>query len=68
MFDATGGQTKHQAVNAVREGDRVISRCSIRPSPLGRGITGESFAARANRERLEALRDVIDAGKLHAQI
>ena len=33
-----------------------------------RGITGESFAAHVNRQRLEALQRLVDAGGLHPQI
>ena len=35
---------------------------------LERGITGESFAAHVDRQRLEALRRLVDAGTLHAQV
>jgi NADPH2:quinone reductase len=69
LFDAAGGPTQEQAVNAVRDGGRVISVIPpFGPLQLGRGITGESFAAQVKRERLEALREVIDAGGLHAQV
>src|SRR5205807_946565 len=69
VFDGAGGQTRDQAVNAVRDGGRVISLIPpFGPLELERGITGESFAAHVNRERLEALGRVIDAGGLHAQV
>jgi NADPH:quinone reductase-like Zn-dependent oxidoreductase len=69
LLDAAGGQTTDQALAAVRDGGRVIS--VIPPFgalDLERGITGESFAAHVDRERLEALGLLIDAGKLHPQI
>jgi NADPH:quinone reductase-like Zn-dependent oxidoreductase len=69
LFDGAGGQTKDQAVNAVRAGGRVISLIPpFGPLQLERGITGESFAAHVNRERLDALRPVIGAGRLRAQV
>ena len=38
------------------------------PAQLERGITGESFAAHGGRERLEALRRLVDAGTLRPQV
>ena len=38
------------------------------PAQLERGITGESFAAHGRRERLEALRRLVDAGTLRPQV
>jgi NADPH:quinone reductase-like Zn-dependent oxidoreductase len=38
------------------------------PAPLERGITGESFAARGGRPRLEELGRLVDAGQLRPQI
>jgi NADPH:quinone reductase len=35
---------------------------------LARGITGEAFAARGGRPRLEALSRLVEAGTLHAQV
>ena len=35
---------------------------------LERGITGASFAAHGGRERLEALRRLVDAGTLRPQV
>jgi NADPH:quinone reductase len=69
LLDATGGQTTDQALAAVRDGGRVIS--VIPPFgalELERGITGESFAAHIDRKRLEALRQLVDAGKLVPQV
>jgi NADPH2:quinone reductase len=69
LLDATGGETTDQAIAAVRDGGRVISVIPpFGPLELERGITGESFAAHIDRERLEALRHLIDAGKLHPQV
>jgi NADPH2:quinone reductase len=69
LLDASGGQTTEQALAAVRDGGRVIS---VIP-PFGalefeRGITGESFAAHIDRNRLLALRELVDAGKLQPQL
>jgi NADPH2:quinone reductase len=70
LFDAAGGQTKDQAVAAVRDGGRVISL--IPPfgplAQLERGITVESFGAHVDRQRLEALRRLVDAGMLRPQV
>jgi len=68
LFDAAGGQTRDQALGAVRDGGRAISIVlQGTPIPLERGITGESFAARGGRPRLEQLAALVDAGKLRPQ-
>ena len=69
LLDCAGGQTRDQAIGAVRDGGRVIS--IVLPGPpakLERGITGESFAAHGGRPRLEALRRLVDAGQLRPQV
>jgi NADPH:quinone reductase-like Zn-dependent oxidoreductase len=69
LFDCAGGQTKDQAVGAVRDGGRVIS--VIPPFghvQLERGITSDSFAATGGRQRLEALACLVDAGELRPQV
>ncbi len=69
LLDCAGGQTRDQAIGAVRDGGRVIS--IVLPGPpaqLERGITGESFAAHGGRERLEALSRLVDVGTLRPQV
>jgi NADPH:quinone reductase-like Zn-dependent oxidoreductase len=68
LFDIAGGQTRDQALDAVRDGGRVIS-IVLGGTPLqpGRGITGESFAAHGGRPRLEQLAALVDAGQLRPQ-
>jgi NADPH:quinone reductase-like Zn-dependent oxidoreductase len=69
LLDCAGGRTRDQAIGAVRDGGRVIS--VVFPGPpaqLERGITGESFAAHATRQRFEALSRLIEAGRLRPQI
>jgi NADPH:quinone reductase len=69
LLDCAGGQTRDQAVGAVRDGGRAIS--IVFPGPpaqLERGITGESFAAHVTRQRLEALRRLVDTGRLRPQV
>ena len=69
LFDGSGGQTRDQAIGAVRDGGRVISIVLQGPgAQLERGITGESFAAHVDRPRLEALRRLVDAGRLRPQV
>jgi NADPH:quinone reductase-like Zn-dependent oxidoreductase len=69
LLDCAGGQTRDQAIGAVRDGGRVISIVlQGRSAQLERGITGESFAAHGGRERLEALRRLVDAGALRPQV
>jgi NADPH:quinone reductase len=64
-----GGQTREQAIDAVRDGGRVISIVlQGPPARLDRRITGESFAAHVDRQRLEALRRLADTGKLRPQV
>ena len=69
LLDCTGGHTRDQAIGAVRDGGRAIS--IVFPGPpaqLERGITGESFAAHVTRRRLEALRRLVDTGRLRPQV
>src|SRR4029079_2810984 len=69
LFECVGGQTKEQAVGAVRDGGRVISL--IPPFghfELERGVTSDSFAATGGRELLEALSRLVDAGQLVPQV
>ena len=68
LFDGAGGQTRDQALGAVRDGGRAVSIVlQGAPLQLGRGITGESFAARGGRQRLEQLAALVDAGELRPQ-
>jgi NADPH:quinone reductase-like Zn-dependent oxidoreductase len=68
LFDGAGGQTRDQALDAVRDGGRAISIIlQGNPLRLARGITGESFAAHGGRSRLERLAALVDAGKLRPQ-
>jgi len=69
LLDCAGGHTRDQAIGAVRDGGRAIS--IVFPGPpaqLERGITGESFAAHVTRQRLEALRRLVDTGRLRPQV
>ena len=69
LFDGAGGQTRDQAIGAVRDGGRaVFIVLQGPPAQLERGITGESFAARVDRQRLEALDRLVDAGALRPQV
>jgi NADPH:quinone reductase len=69
LFDAAGGQTRDQAIGAVRDNGRAIFIVlQGPPSELERGITGESFAAHVNRRRLEALGRLVDTGALRPQV
>jgi NADPH:quinone reductase len=70
LFDAAGGQTRDQALGAVRDGGRAIFIVLHSPPPahLERGITSESFAAGVDRHRLEALNRLVDAGQLRPQV
>ena len=69
LLDCAGGQTRDQAIGALRDGGRVISIIlQGLPTQLERGITGQSFAAHGGRERLEALSRLVDAGTLRPQV
>jgi NADPH:quinone reductase-like Zn-dependent oxidoreductase len=68
LFDGAGGQTRDQALDAVRYSGLAISTVlQGTPLQLKRGITGESFAAHGGRPRLEQLAALVDAGKLRPQ-
>jgi NADPH:quinone reductase-like Zn-dependent oxidoreductase len=69
LLDCAGGQTRDEAIGAVRDGGRayfIVLQSS--PPQLERGITGESFAAHGGRQRLEELERLVDAGKLRPQV
>jgi NADPH:quinone reductase len=69
LFDGAGGQTRDQAIGAVRDGGRaVFIVLQGPPAQLERGITADQFAARVTRPRLEALNHLVDAGRLRAKI
>jgi NADPH:quinone reductase len=69
LLDCAGGQTRDQAIGAVRDDGRMISIVlQGPPARLERGITGESFAARGRRERLEELSRLVEAGALRPQV
>jgi NADPH:quinone reductase len=70
LFDAAGGQTRDQALGAVRDSGRAIFIVLHSPPPaqLERGITSESFTAGVDRHRLEALNRLVDSGKLRPQV
>ncbi len=69
LLDGAGGQTRDQAIGAVRDGGRAIFIVlQGPPARLERGITGEAFAAHVDRQRLEALRRLVDTGKLRPKV
>jgi NADPH:quinone reductase-like Zn-dependent oxidoreductase len=68
LLDCAGGATRDQAIGAVGDGGRVISIVLAGPQlRLERGQTGEAFAARVDRRRLEGLTRLVDAGSLRPQ-
>jgi NADPH:quinone reductase len=67
LFDAAGGQTRDQAVGAVREGGRAIFLVGA-PTQLGRGVVGESLDADFTGEVLEAIGGLVEAGRLRPQV
>jgi len=67
LFDAAGGQTRDQAVGALRDGGRAIFLVGA-PDQLGRGVTGEALDADVNRQRLDAIGRLVDEGRLRPQI
>jgi NADPH:quinone reductase-like Zn-dependent oxidoreductase len=69
LFDGAGGQTRDQALAAVRDRGRAIFIVlQGTPAQLQRGITGQSFAAHVDRQRLEQLGRLVDAGRLRPQV
>ena len=69
LFDCAGGQTRDQAIGAVRDNGRAIFIVlQSPPVQLERGITGESFAAHVDRQRLEELNRLVEAGTLLPQV
>jgi NADPH2:quinone reductase len=69
LLDCVGGQTRDQAVGAVRDGGRAISVIPpFGPLHLERASTGESFAAHVTRPRLESLAGMVATGLLRPQV
>jgi NADPH:quinone reductase len=69
LLDGAGGQTRDEAIGAVRDGGRAVFLVLAgAPARLERGIMGESFAAHINRERLESLNRLVEAGALRPQV
>ena len=67
LFDAAGGQTRDQAVGAVRAGGRAIFLAGA-PAQLGPGVVGESLDADVTRQTLEAIGRLVEAGRLRPQV
>lgn len=69
LLDCAGGQTRDQALDAVRDGGRALFIVLSDPPPrLERGVTGDSYAAHIDRPLLEGLRRLVDAGRLRPQV
>lgn len=69
LLDGAGGQTRDQALGAVRDGGRAIFLVlQSTPAQLERGVTGESLTAHVDRPRLEQLGLLVDAGQLRPQV
>ena len=69
LLDGAGGQTRDQALGAIRDAGRAIFLVlQSAPAQLERGITGESFAAYVDRPRLEQLARLVEAGQLRPQV
>jgi NADPH:quinone reductase-like Zn-dependent oxidoreductase len=69
LLDCAGGDTRDQAIRAVRDGGRAIFIVlQSQPPQLERGLTGESFAAHGGRQRLEELGRLVDTGKLRPRV
>jgi len=69
LFDGAGGETRDQAIGAVRDDGRAVFIVLQGPAArLERGITGDPFAARVTRPRLEALNRLVDVGALRPQV
>ena len=67
LFDAAGGQTRDQAVGAVREGGRAIFLAGA-PAQLRPAVVGESLDADITGQRLEAIGRLVEAGRLRPQV
>lgn len=69
VLDGAGGRTRDQAMETLRDGGRMISIMVQEPlGELGRGITGETFAAHGSRARLETVSRLVDDGSLRPQV
>jgi NADPH2:quinone reductase len=67
LFDAAGGQTRDQAVGAIREGGRAIFLVGP-PSQLRRGVVAESLDADVTRQVLDSIGRLVEADRLRPQV
>ncbi|PZR88099.1 MAG: hypothetical protein DLM67_21090 [Candidatus Nephthysia bennettiae] len=69
LFDGSGGATRDAALKVVRDGGRAVFIVGPPESvDQGRGITGEMFRADVNRQRLEAINQLVEDGKLRVEV
>lgn len=69
LFDGSGGQTRADALTTIRDDGRAVSIIPQEPlGELARGITGETFAAHVDRQRLDALTRLVESGALRPTI
>ncbi len=66
VLSTVGGATKMRAVNAVREGGRMVWMSSEEPAGpvLPRGVQGGMFYARADHRTLSTIGGLIDGGRV----
>jgi NADPH:quinone reductase-like Zn-dependent oxidoreductase len=67
LFDAAGGQTRDQAVGALREGGRAIFLVGA-PAQLEQGLSSESLDADITRSGLETLSQLVEEGSMRVEL
>ena len=69
VFDCVGGETFRRGFEAVRDGGRVVTIVAFGEEvEPGRGISYHAFSARSERNRLEDLAGMFDAGGLRVEV
>jgi len=69
VLDCVGGQSLAKGLGAVRAGGRVASIVVYPPPPPAPdGVTFRTFGGHADRQRLDALAALVDAGELQVSV
>jgi NADPH:quinone reductase-like Zn-dependent oxidoreductase len=67
VLDTVGGETVQRCSTAVKEGGRLVSLVAMQP-PQRRGMQSVFFYADVTSERLRAISDLFERGKISPQV
>src|SRR5208282_4042272 len=67
VLDTVGGETVQRCSSAVKDGGRLVSLVAMQP-PQRAGIQSVFFYAEVTSERLRAISDLFERGKISPQV